>query len=89
MNFINGEAFFIFPDVQIEFPHAFVLSMNIGFFFTGSYYKHLTVSNEVISHKQTIEQTNHPQCQLVLIASIEITILYFILGCTSFCTANI
>lgn len=45
VNFINGEAFFIFPDVQIEFPHAFVLSMNIGFFFTGSYYKHLTVSN--------------------------------------------
>lgn len=67
MNFINGEAFFIFPDVQIEFPHAYVLSMKIVFFFTGSYYKHLTVSNEVISHKQTIEQTNHPQCQLVLI----------------------
>lgn len=33
VNFINGEAFFIFPDVQIEFPHAYVLSMNIVFFF--------------------------------------------------------
>lgn len=44
-----------------------LINENSIFFLTGSYYKHLTVSNEVISHKQTIEQTNHPQCQLVLI----------------------
>lgn len=33
MNFINGEAFFIFPDVQIEFAHANVLTMYIVLFF--------------------------------------------------------
>lgn len=65
--FYKWWGIFHFSRCSNEFPHAYVLSMKIVFFFTGSYYKHLTVSNEVISHKQTIEQTNHPRCQLVLI----------------------
>lgn len=45
VNVINGEAFFIFPDVQIEFAHICLNNEYSIIFFTGSYYKHLTVSN--------------------------------------------